>query len=195
VFSDGNPLFAGALEQTIGDFMAARKRTGGPFTAADIAALRSGNFSAKNGWTVYAGQRGEIDRDFLIFDFILIMTLLLAIIGVGNGVLIQVLARQREFSVLQTVGISRVQTAGLLLVEGAIIGIVSGLLALALGHIIGAMSVSFLDRFTLFDYQFVFSLRSSVLFFFSAIVICCLAAVYPAMVANRISSAESLHYE
>jgi putative ABC transport system permease protein len=195
VFSDGNPLFAGALEQSIGDFMAARKRGGGRFTPADIAALRSGYYSAKDGWTVYAGQQREIDRDFLIFDFILIMSLLLATIGVGNGILIQVLARQREFSVLQTVGISRVQTTGLLLVEGVIVGIVSALLALVLGHTVGAISVSFLDRFTLFDYQFVFSLRSGVLFFLFSIAICCLAAVYPAIVANRVSSAESLHYE
>jgi putative ABC transport system permease protein len=195
VFSDGNPLFAGALEQTIGDFIAARKRGVGRLSQADVAALRSVNFSAKDGWTVYGGQRREIDRDFLIFDFILIMTLLLAAIGVGNGILIQVLARQREFSVLQTVGISRAQTTGLLLVEGAIIGISSGLLALVLGHTVGAISVSFLDRFTLFDYQFVFSLRFGVLFFLFAIAICCLAAIYPAIVASRISSAESLHYE
>jgi putative ABC transport system permease protein len=195
LFSDGNPLFAGALEQTIGDFAAARKRGGGRFTPADIAALRSGYYSAKDGWTVYAGQRREIDRDFVIFDFILMMTLLLATIGVGNGILIQVLARGREFSVLRTVGISPAQTTGLLMVEGAIIGIVSALLALLLGHTIGALSVSFLDRFTLFDYQFIFSPRSGVLFFLFAVATCCLAAVYPAVVANRISSAESLHYE
>jgi putative ABC transport system permease protein len=195
LFSDGNPLFAGALEQTIGDFAAARKRGGGRFTPADIATLRSSYYSAKDGWMVYAGQRREIDRDFLIFDFILIMTLLLASIGVGNGILIQVLAREREFSVLRTVGISRAQTAGLLLVEGAIIGIVSALLALVPGHIVGAISVSFLDRFTLFDYRFVFSPPAGVLFFLFAVVTCCLAAVYPAIVANRISSAESLHYE
>jgi putative ABC transport system permease protein len=195
LFSDGNPLFAGALEQTIGDFVAARKRGGGRFTPTDIADLRSGYHSPRDGWTFYAQQRREIDRDFLIFDFILIMTLLLAIIGVGNGILIQVLARQREFSVLRTMGISRAQTTVMLLVEGAIIGIVSAMLALVLGHTIGAISVSFLDRFTLFDYQVVFSTRSGVFFFLFAVATCCLAAVYPAVVANRISSAESLHYE
>jgi putative ABC transport system permease protein len=195
LFSDGNPLFAGALEQTIGDFVAVRKRGGDRITPADIAALRSSNYAAKYGSTVYAGQRREIDRDFLIFDFILIMTLLLASIGVGNSILIQVLAREREFSVLRTVGISRAQTTGLLLVEGAIIGIVSALLALVLGHTVGAISVSFLDRFTLFDYRFVFSPQAGVLFFLFAVVTCCLAAVYPAVMATRISSAESLHYE
>jgi ABC-type antimicrobial peptide transport system permease subunit len=81
------------------------------------------------------------------------------------------------------------------LVEGAIIGIVSGLLALALGHTLGAISVSFLDRFTLFEYRFVFSPLAGVLVCLLAVATCCLAALYPAVVANRISSAESLHYE
>jgi len=39
----------------------------------------------------------------------------------------------------------------LLLLGGAVIGLVSGILALVLGHVIGAISVAFLDRFTLFD--------------------------------------------
>jgi putative ABC transport system permease protein len=195
VFSDGNPLFSGTLEQTIGDFAAARARGGGRLDGGDIAVLRSKHYAVKDGWTVSRGQRREIDRDFLIFDFILIMTVVLATIGVANGILIQVLAREREFSVLRTVGASRAQTTGLLLVEGAIIGIVSALLALVLGHTVGAISVSFLDRFTLFDYQFVFSPQAGALFFLLAVATCSLAAIYPAVVATRISSAESLHYE
>jgi putative ABC transport system permease protein len=195
LFSDGNPLFAGALEQSLGNFTTARKRNNGRLNPADIAALRAHHHAVKDGWRVRDGQRREIDRDFLIFDFILIMTVFLAIIGVANGMLIQVLGRQREFSVLRTIGISRAQTAGLVLVEGAIIGIVSAVIALLLGHTIGAISVAFLDRFTLFDYQFVFSPRAGVVFFLLTVAACCFAAVYPAAVANRISSAESLHYE
>ncbi len=195
VFSDGNPLFAGEMEQTLGDYAAVRKRHGGRVNAADLAALRPGYRPVTEGWTMSKGRLKEIDRDFLIFDFILVMTVLLAIIGVANGILIQVLAREREFSVLRTVGVSRAQTTSLLLVEGAVIGIVSALLAIVLGHIVGAISVSFLDRFTLFSYEFVFSPQASALVLLLAVATCCLAAVYPAVVANRISSAESLHYE
>ena len=38
------------------------------------------------------------------------MTLVLAAIGVANSILIQVLARSREFAVLRTLGVSRRQT-------------------------------------------------------------------------------------
>ena len=123
------------------------------------------------------------------------MTVVLAAVGVTNNILIQVHARKREFSVLRTVGVSRDQTTRVLLVEGAIIGLVSAMLALVLGHTLGAISVAFLDRFTLFEYVFVFSPQTGVLVSFLAVGTCCLAAVYPALLANRISSAESLHYE
>ena len=140
-------------------------------------------------------QEAEIDRDFLIFDFILAMTVILAAVGVTNAFLIQVRSREREFSVLRTVGVARAQVSRLLLVEGAIVGVVSALLALLLGHTLGAISIAFLDRFTLFDYRFVFSPVAGAVISLLAMATCCLAAVYPALVANRISSAESLYYE
>lgn len=123
------------------------------------------------------------------------MTVLLATIGVTNTMLIQVHAREREFAVLRTLGISRAQIVRLLLVEGAVIGTVSALLALVLGHTVGAVSVAFLDRFTLFEYTLVLSSSASLAISGLALLACTLAALYPALVANRVSSAESLHYE
>jgi putative ABC transport system permease protein len=195
LFSDGNPLFANNLERSLGDYAVARKRGVGAPSSGDGAALQAHYRAVKRGWELGAWQQAEIDRDFLIFDFVLIMTGVLAAVGVTNNILIQVHARKREFSVLRTVGVSRDQTTRVLLVEGAIIGLVSAMLALVLGHTLGAISVAFLDRFTLFEYVFVFSLQTGVLVSFLAVATCCLAAVYPALLANRISSAESLHYE
>jgi putative ABC transport system permease protein len=194
-FSDGNPLFSGPLEGSLGKYAAARKRGGGRLSAADIEALQPNYYFIKRGWSLGDWQRQEIDRDFLIFDFILVMTVILAAVGVANSILIQVHARERELSVLRTLGVSRGQTSRLLLVEGAVIGMVSAVLALVLGHTAGAISVAFLDRFTLFDYELVLSVRTGFLIALLAVATCCLAAIYPALVANRISSAESLHYE
>ena len=125
----------------------------------------------------------------------MLMTLGLAGIGVANTLLMQVQARHREFSVLRTVGLSRWQIAKLLVLEGSIIGLISAVLSLILGHALGAISVTFLDRFTLFDYEFVFAVKGSVAIACLAVVACCCAALYPAVVAARTSSAESLHYE
>ena len=198
LFSDKNPLFANNLEQTLGLYGAARLVDARPASATSAhwrTALSPSYRFLGHGASLGAWQVREIDRDFLIFDFIMLMTVVLAAIGVTNTLLIQVHARDREFSVLRTVGISRWQITKLLVIEGVIIGLVSAFLALVLGHVLGAISVAFLDRFTLFEYIFVFSARASLWIAGLAVCTCCGAALYPAVVAARTSSAESLHYE
>lgn len=196
LFSDGNPLFVDNLEKTLGRFGIIRPKQDGESPSRQaVAELKPFYTMTKEGHALKRWQQAEIDRDFLIFDFILAMTIVLAAVGVTNSILIQVHTRGREFSVLRTLGVSRLQTMRLLLVEGGINGLVAALLALFLGNAMGAISVSFLDRFTLFEYEFVFSVRDSLWISLLAVVTCSVAALYPAFVANRISSAESLHYE
>lgn len=195
LFSDGNALFKGSLEPSLGRFAMARKADGSYLRQADIRALAPFYRFTRRGVRMGQWQTAEIDRDFLIFDFVLFMTVILAAIGVANSILIQVHAREREFAVLRTLGISKAQTVRLLLVEGVVVGLVSAALAIVLGNTVGAISVAFLDRFTLFEYRFVFSFSASVMITLLTLLTCTLAAVYPALVANRISSAESLHYE
>jgi len=194
LFTDGNPLFADNLEHTLGDYLVVRKRDGSWISDDELQTLYPYVLDRRGAFQAY-WQIREIDRDFLIFDFVLAMTVLLAAIGVTNTMLIQVHAREREFAVLRTLGISRAQIVRLLLVEGAVLGAVSALLALALGHAVGAVSVAFLDRFTLFKYELVLSPTASLAISGLALLTCTLAALYPALVANRVSSAESLHYE
>lgn len=195
LFSDGNPLFAHNLEPTLGDLAMVKRADGRRLSYADVHRLLPHYRDLRWGLNMGSWQKREIDRDFLVFDFLLVMTVVLAAIGVTNAILIQVHAREREFAVLRTLGISRTQTARLLLVEGAVIGLASAFLALILGNALGAVSIGFLDRFTLFDYRFVFSAGQSLGIGLLAVLTCTLAAVYPTLVATRISSAESLHYE
>lgn len=197
LFSDGNPIFADNLELTLGRYAAAR-----PFSAAQPFLHRSQE-DAMYPWYVtvkrgrYQGywQRREIDRDFLIFDFILFGTVILAGIGVANTMMIQVRARDREFAVLKSIGISRGQIARLLLIEGTIIGCVSAMLAFVIGNGLGAISIRFLDHFTLFDYFLRISWSATLNVSLLCLGTCIIASIYPAFIANRTSSAESLHYE
>jgi putative ABC transport system permease protein len=197
LFSDGNPLFADNLETTLGQYGAARPIRQHPGYWRGIAYDALYPFYLRTGYGIVRGywQRREIDRDFLIFDFILAMTVALAGIGVANTMLIQVHAREREFSVLRTLGMGGGQVVRLLLAEGAIVGLVGALLAAAVGNALGAVSVSFLDHFTLFEYGLHVSWRATLAISAICLVTCLAAAVYPAFVATRTSSAESLHYE
>ena len=196
LFSEGNPLFAGVLERTLGQYAMARTVGRTRLINQDQRdALSPFYISTRYGIGQGIWQLREIDRDFLVFDFILFMTVGLAAIGVANTMLIQIHARRREFSVLRTVGMRRRQIARLLVLEGTVVGVVGAMLAAVLGNALGAVSVEFLDAYTLFDYQFRFSWQSTAQITVLAIVTCAVAAAYPAFVATRISSAESLHYE
>lgn len=197
LFSDGNPLFKDNLEESLGRYAIAR-----PFSQAQPYLTRAQEdglypwyVTVKRGRYQGYWQSREIDRDFLIFDFILLGTVVLAGIGVANTMLIQVRARDREFAVLRSVGVSRGQVVRMLLIEGAIMGCVGAVLAAVVGNALGAISVRFLDHFTLFDYFLRLSLPATLWISGLCLFTCLAASVYPAFIANRTSSAESLHYE
>lgn len=197
LFSDGNPIFADNLERSLGRYASARPFGGvQPYLYRyQENALYPWYVTVKRGRFQAYWQSREIDRDFLIFDFILLGTVVLAGIGVANTMLIQVRARDREFAVLKSIGISRGQVARVLLIEGTIIGCVSAALAIVIGNGLGAISIRFLDHFTLFDYTLRISLPATVYISALCILTCVIASIYPAFIANRASSAESLHYE
>ncbi len=197
LFSDGNPLFHGNLEKTLGDFAVARsaKNNKGSIAYHQRHSLEPYYEFTKSGRGMQHWQLREIDKDFLIFDFILFMTIILAFIGIVNTLLIQVHSRGRELSVLKTLGIDRIQMFRLLLVEGLVIGLVGAVLAVMLGTALGMVSVSFLNHFTLFQYEYIWSTEATLLISCFAVFTCCVSAIYPAFIATKISTAESLHYE
>jgi putative ABC transport system permease protein len=197
LFTGDNTLFRGNLGRTMGDYAVARSAD------QDRQYLRPSHRHSldphyrfeKSGLHLAYWQILEINSDFLIFDFILLMTILLAFVGILNTLLIQVHGRRRELSILTAIGVDRNQMVRMLLVEGLVIGIVGGILAMVLSTVLGVISASFLDRFTLFDYQYVWSTMATVLIGCFAVLTCCLSALYPAILATRISATESLHYE
>lgn len=196
LFTDGNPLFEGNLERTLGRYAAMRRLDGDERLDADELAILAPYYEAQlGGGRSGRRQKREIDRDFLIFDYILAMTVLLSAIGIVNAMLIQIRARSREFSLYRVVGMTPTQVARLLVIEGMITGGVGGALALVLGSLLGAISVAFLDRFTLFSLDFVMSPVTLVVVFLGAVFVNSVSALYPARKATQISSAESLHYE
>ena len=197
LFSEGNPLFSNNVELSLGRFVMVRTaHSEQRFINQDQWDLLASYYIWDDSGRSAAYRRiREIDKDFLIFDFVLFMTVLLAVIGIVNALFIQVQSRNREFAVLASLGMNRTQVIRLLLVEGLIIGLVGAFLASILGTALGMISVSFLDSFTLFKYDYVWSAKSAAVIALTAIAACCIAAVYPALVATRISSAESLHYE
>ena len=91
LFSDGNPLFRDNLELTLGNFVQARsegtkKQSQGSEEYYDLQPYYG---FKKSGRELQSWQLNEIENDFLIFDFILFMTVILTFIGTVNTLLIR----------------------------------------------------------------------------------------------------------
>ncbi len=75
----------------------------------------------------------DIDRDFVLFDILIVLTALLAGLGVLNGQLLAALERAKEIGILKALGTSGRQVAGMVLLEALVVGLVGGALAALLG--------------------------------------------------------------
>lgn len=140
-------------------------------------------------------RRRETDGDFVIFDLILLLTSVLAAVGVSNQLMLAVHARRREIALLRVLGMTPAQIRKMLLLEGGFVGLLGGALAVLLGIPLGFASLGALKLVSAFDVHFELPLHYVVVTVAGAVSISMLAALYPARRAARAQSAESIHYE
>ncbi|HEY6723777.1 MAG TPA: FtsX-like permease family protein [Polyangiaceae bacterium] len=140
-------------------------------------------------------RRRETDGDFAIFDLILLLTSVLAAVGVANQLMLAVHARRREIALLRVLGMTPAQIRKMLLLEGGFVGLLGGVLAVTLGIPLGFGSLAALELVSAFDVRFELPPHYIVLTIAGAVVVSLLAALYPARRAAQAQSAESIHYE
>lgn len=87
----------------------------------------------------------DIADDFVLFDIILGLTALLAALGILNGQLLAALERSKELGILRALGTARLQVAGMVLIEAAVVGLVGGAIGAALGSALGPVVVRSLE--------------------------------------------------
>jgi len=140
-------------------------------------------------------RRRETDGDFVIFDLILLLTSVLAAVGVANQLMLAVHARRREIALLRVLGMTPAHIRKLLLLEGGFVGLLGGVLAVILGVPLGYGSLAALKLVSAFDVRFELPLHYIALTIAGAVAVAMLAALYPARRAAQAQSAESIHYE
>jgi putative ABC transport system permease protein len=137
----------------------------------------------------------DVGRDFVLFDLLLFLMLILAGVGLLNGMTIAALGRARELGVLRALGIKRTALGGSFVVEGAVVAGLASVLSLGLAVglaqvlVFGMNVVARLDApVALPGLWFVWA---PLLAFATAIV----ASIVPAWRALRQSPSESVRYE
>ena len=79
----------------------------------------------------------QTENNFLIFDWLLAFTCLLAGVGIANQMTLSAHVRRAEISLFSALGMTTKQIARMFMFEGLIIGLFGGLFAIILGVPLG----------------------------------------------------------
>ncbi|MHB8773192.1 MAG: ABC transporter permease [Syntrophales bacterium] len=136
------------------------------------------------------------DRSFVMTDAANVLSLIIAGFGIVVTLLASVLERTREIGILRSIGMTRSQLSGVVILESALLGAAGGVLGAAVGVLAGWINLEGFYRLYFGNsvtYQIHGgSVLSSLLL---TIVLSMLAGLYPALRAARTNITETLAYE
>jgi putative ABC transport system permease protein len=141
-------------------------------------------------------NRGGFD---IVLYLLLSMAALAAIvgsIGLMGTMSINVIERQREIGVMRATGATSVTIAGMFVIEGVFLGMLSWMFAVPLSYP-GSRLFSDAVSAELFNmpFEFVYSTNGMMLWLMIVILLSALASLWPALRATQVSVRESLAYE
>jgi putative ABC transport system permease protein len=131
---------------------------------------------------------GVLDTITLFLGAIASISLIVGGIGISNTMFMSVLERRREIGTMKAVGATTRQIRNIFIVESSIIGMLGGILGLALAVLVGFV-------ITLFDITFIFDplvMAGAVAF---SIVIGLISGTFPAIEAAKVDPIVALRYE
>jgi putative ABC transport system permease protein len=113
---------------------------------ADTTAVRSAIEAAIDPYPVvtlkdrdeFAGeQKGQVDQILLLINALLVLSVLIAVLGIVNTLAMSVLERTREVGLLRAIGMTRGQLRRMVRLESVLISVYGSVLGLGLGALIG----------------------------------------------------------
>jgi putative ABC transport system permease protein len=160
-----------------------------------VRATLPGVASYKTGAWIESYLRRDVGKDFRLFDLLLFLMLVLAGVGLLNGMTIAMLGRVRELGVLRALGITRASLGGSFVLEGAVVAALASLLSCGLGAVMATVLVLGMNQVAKLDAPVTLPLPWFVLVPVLAFATALQAAMVPALRALRESPAESVRYE
>ena len=152
----------------------------------------------------FVDQLSEMRRAFMIFDLIIgivgVIALIVASLGIVNTMIMSILERTREIGILKSLGAEDLHIRALFLVESGMIGLIGSSLGWLLGWTVSRL-VSFIARRIMIAQDVpvieLFSLTPLLAFgaILFGIVLSLLAGLYPSGRAARIDPVRALRHE
>lgn len=137
-----------------------------------------------------ADSAGQIDTVLTIINVLLLLSVLIAVLGIVNTLALSVLERTRELGLLRAVGLGRAQTWRMVTVEAVLVSLFGALLGVLVGAALGTALQRALagEGIT----ELTFPLTNLLLFLALAAVAGVIAAVLPARRAARLDVLRAL---
>ncbi|MDF1798287.1 MAG: FtsX-like permease family protein [Planctomycetota bacterium] len=146
---------------------------------------RSDGLQYETGAQIREHELFDILRDFLVFDVIILLTLLIAGTGVLNGQLLSAMERFKELGVLRALGASSKQIRDSVLLESAVIGAAGSILGVLLGSGLVYVMVDALKLLSGLDLPQVGLQWDYLLAAVGAFLVTIIAGLYPIWRMNR----------
>jgi putative ABC transport system permease protein len=140
--------------------------------------------------------RRLFERTFVMNDAANVLSLIIAGFGIIVTLLSSVLERTREIGILRSIGMTRSQVSGVVIIESALLGAAGGVLGAAAGVLAGWINLEGFFRLD-FGNSMIYHIQggSVLLSLLLAIGLSVLAGLYPAWRAARTNITETLAYE
>jgi ABC-type lipoprotein release transport system permease subunit len=137
----------------------------------------------------------DVTKDFLLFDLLLFLILILVGVGLVNTMTIAAVGRAREIGVLRALGMEDRSLRQTFLVEGAMVAMLAAIVAIAMGLPLGYIVVNGLNRVTGLEAPVVIPWSYVALVPVLALITGLFAAILPGSRAIKMNPAEAVRYE
>ncbi len=144
--------------------------------------------------------RGEIERAvaqiFGMVDVIQLLVIIIAVVGILNTLLINIIDRTRELGILRAMGFTRDQLGRVIVWEAAFMGLIAGVLGALSGSAFSMSIVHLINRQLVgWSTAFVFPTDSVWKGFVVAVLSALMASWWPARKVGRLNIVEAMEYE
>lgn len=156
------------------------------------------NFEGAENWKFESGKNvkgrrvADIDYDFRLFDIIILLTAVLAALGVLNGQLLAAMERIKDFGVLKALGTTNAQITGMAMLENILIGFVGGAVGVLLGTLMTPIMVRAVTEISNFSLPYRTAGALIPAAWAGAIVTAVVAGLYPIRKMQTMSAAAAI---
>jgi lipoprotein-releasing system permease protein len=200
-YQDANALFADDSQLDSGLEVRVAKPMDAPAIAAKVAAIAGPAYTVKNWTQTNASLFSALKLEKFSYFLVLLLMVLVAAFNIIATLVMVVMERRKEIAILQAMGARARSIAAIFLFEGAALGLIGTVVGVSSGalasYLIGTYHLIKLpaDIFQI-SYVPVRMYAGNFLAVAAAsIVLCILAALYPAMQARSLSPVEVIRYE